>query len=302
MIRAGSLPVRYPLLLAGLVVGLIGPGRGLAKEEKAVPPGTPVNIIVKPAEPVAPPVTIVLAGRHGHVTPQRCGCTHTGGGNIDIQQPSPDTVIVTMTGLTVAYCTPKGSSAVMLGDLEQCFEIVFDNPKVKKAKLTMEGRVIGVLRSNCKCGTAEYTDANAAIVCGPGNILHIAVPPHTVAGGDNLSVNDHEGPCSVPVGPGKLKLHQTFRIAALAGKGLLGKAPSAEFAPDALDPLWIDYKEPFRGVVKKDFGFQVVIKVADDTPAEEEKPAEPKNGDAKPAEPKNGESKPLDLKPIEDKK
>ena len=34
-------------------------------------------------------------------------------------------------------------------------------------------------------------------------------------------------------------------------------------APDpALDPLWISYWEPFHGAVKKDFGFQVTVKVA----------------------------------------
>ena len=39
------------------------------------------------------------------------------------------------------------------------------------------------------------------------------------------------------------------------------KAASAEFAPDpALDPLWISYWEPFHGAIKKDFGFQVVVK------------------------------------------
>lgn len=290
MSMAGSLTNRIALLVAG--VALI-PTVALAREEKSVAPGTPVNIIVKPAEAAAPPVSITLGSRHGHVTPQRCGCTHTGGGNVDVQQPSSDTIVVTMTGLAVAYCTPKGSSASMFADLDQCFEITFDNPKVKKAKLTMEGRVIGVLRSHCKCGSAEYSDACATIAAGPAAILNIVVPPHAVGGGENLSVNDREGPCSVAVLPGKFKLHQTFRITASACKSLIGKAPSAEFAPDALDPLWISYKEPFRGVAKKDFGFQVTIKVSDDTPAEEEKPAEPKNG--------NGEAKPLDIRPTEQK-
>jgi hypothetical protein len=41
------------------------------------------------------------------------------------------------------------------------------------------------------------------------------------------------------------------------------KAASAEFAPEpALDPLWISYWEPFHGAQKKDFGFQVTIKVS----------------------------------------
>jgi hypothetical protein len=47
---------------------------------------------------------------------------------------------------------------------------------------------------------------------------------------------------------------------------VLCKRPSAEFAPDpALDPLWISYHEPFHGVKKDSFGFQIILKVAADT-------------------------------------
>ena len=66
----------------------------------------------------------------------------------------------------------------------------------------------------------------------------------------------------MPVTPGKYTLHQTFRIAAQS-ECILFKRPSAEFAPDpALDPLWISYFDPFHGVKKDSFGFQVTVKVA----------------------------------------
>ncbi|MFM7152331.1 MAG: hypothetical protein ACKO23_21090 [Gemmataceae bacterium] len=191
---------------------------------------------------------------------------------MDVQQPSSDTVVVTMTGVAVAYNTLKGSSAAMLAELNQCFEISFDSPKVKKAKLTMEGRVIGALRSHSKGGTAEFGDANAALLSDAISLLHVSIPGQSVCGGDSQTVNLREGPVMVPVLAGEYKLHQTFRVAATSCQSLCGKAPSAEFAPDALDPLWISYKEPFKGVSKKDFGFQVTIKVSDDTPAEPEKP------------------------------
>jgi hypothetical protein len=87
-----------------------------------------------------------------------------------------------------------------------------------------------------------------------------------VAGGENLSVNDHAGPFSVPIAPGKYCLRQTFVVSVLAHKCLVGKGPSAEFAPEpAIDPLWISYREPFHGAIKKDFGFQILLKVAEDT-------------------------------------
>ena len=42
----------------------------------------------------------------------------------------------------------------------------------------------------------------------------------------------------------------------------MGKASAAEFAPEsALDPLWLSYREPFHGALKKDFGFKVTLRV-----------------------------------------
>ena len=77
----------------------------------------------------------------------------------------------------------------------------------------------------------------------------------------SLSVNDHDGPRVVPALPTKYMWHQTFNIMANS-RNFLCKRPSAEFAPDpALDPLWISYWEPFHGAAKKDFGFQVVLRV-----------------------------------------
>jgi hypothetical protein len=94
----------------------------------------------------------------------------------------------------------------------------------------------------------------------------VSVPPHSVRGKcENLSVNDHDGPHAVPVVPGKYTLHQSFAIAAKSWCCLC-KRPSAEFAPDpAIDPIWINYWEPFHGVKKDNLGFQVVLKVVPET-------------------------------------
>jgi hypothetical protein len=232
-----------------------------------------VTINVAPAGPTAPPVSLILGPRHGHVTPERHGCTHTGGGNIDVAQPSPDTVIITMTGAAVAYGSVCDAYASQNFDFEQAFEVSFDNPKLKKAKLTLEGRVIGLLRTHGRHDSAGFDNAGAGVVAGPITLLSVSVQPHSVGGGENLSVNDHGGPISVPIMRGKYCLRQTFVVSATARKCLLCKGPSAEFAPDpALDPLWISYKEPFHGAIKKDFGFLVILKVAEDAePSEDEK-------------------------------
>jgi hypothetical protein len=226
--------------------------------------------LAQPSVAAAPPaVTINLGARHGHVTPTRQGFTHTGGGNLDVAQPAPDTLVVTMTGVAVAGGHPcKDSVATLQFDLEQCLEIASDNPKVKRVKVTLEGRVIGLLRSHRKGGgAAEQAKACAALTAGPSEVLGLCVPPHGVAAGENLSLNCREGPVSVSVAPGAYVLHQAFTITASHPKAVLPcKAASAEFAPDpALDPLWISYWEPFHGAAKKDFGFQVTIKVAADS-------------------------------------
>src|SRR5438105_8203415 len=101
--------------------------------------------LAQPPTPAGPAVTITLGARHGHVTPVRQGFTHTGGGNIDVAQPTPDAVVVTMTGVAVAGGHPcKDSVAALEFDLNQCLEIAFADPKVKRAKLTIEGRVTGL--------------------------------------------------------------------------------------------------------------------------------------------------------------
>jgi hypothetical protein len=268
--------VKRPFRLGHKVVagalGLLLPLPALrAQAPVPVPAGGTVNISVTPVAAPAPPASIVLGPRHGHVTPVRKGCNHTAGGNIDVNQPSPDTVVITMTGVAVATKHPCSSSvASMAYELEQCFEVSFDNPKLKKAKLVLEGRVVGLLRSHGHHkwgGSAEEGPACATVSGGAAPALSISVPPHTVAVGENLSVNCHEGPCEVPVVPGKYTLHEKWMIAAAHTlQPLPCKASSAEFAPDpALDPLWISYWEPFHGAAKKDFGFQITLRVVEDT-------------------------------------
>ncbi len=243
-------------LTPSLLCALMAPAFADAQEKTVVPGGNALNITVTAAATSPPPVSIILHDRHGHVTPLKSKCAHTGGGLIDVASPAPDTVIVTMQGAVVA-------NATMPFDLEQCFEVSFDDPKVKKAKLSVEGRVIGLLRGERK-GSAEYSEAGASVSAGPVEIITTSVPPHQVCGCESLAVNDHDGPKAVPVQPGKYTLHGFFSITATSNS-LICKRPSAEFAPDpALDPLWINYWEPFHGVKKDTFGFQIILKVAPD--------------------------------------
>jgi hypothetical protein len=257
------------------------PPNAPSKPEARRRDGEVVHARLAPASAAAPAAsaTITLHGRHGHATPVRQGCTHTGAGNIDVSRPSPDTVVITMTGVAVATghpCTP--SVAGLDFDLEQCFEVILDNPEVMRITLIAEARVIGLLRSHCKGGgSAEVSGACATVACGPTELLTVCAPARSVAGGENLSINDHDGPVSQVIAPGKYTLHQKFHLCASHPKAILPcKAASAEFAPEpALDPLWISAKEPFKGAQKKEFGFQVTLKVATEGVKQEQPAGKP---------------------------
>lgn len=216
--------------------------------------------------PAGPAVSIALGSRHAHVSPVGQGFVHTGGGNIDVSQPAPDTIVITMTGVAVAGGHPfKASTATMNFDLEQALEITFEKPDIKRAKLTLEGRIIGLLRSHSAGGGSAEQGAGMATLTGDAvQPLALTVPSHCVSGGESLSVNCREGPVTTPALAGKYTLHGQWTITAAHPKNLkLAKAASAEFAPDpALDPLWISYWEPFHGAAKKDFGLQITLKVA----------------------------------------
>jgi hypothetical protein len=222
-----------------------------------------------PPTPPAPSVTIDLGSRQATATPTRQAFSHTGGGNIIVEQPSPDVLVVTVTGVAVAGGHPcKDSVAAWAFDLLQEFEVKFADPKVKRAKLSIEARVIGLLRSHqCGGGSAGIAcPASAAVTpyAGGPALSEVSLPGRAVSGGENLSVNDQQGPVVVEVAAGRYSLSEKFGIQAAHPKKLLPcKAASAEFAPDpALDPLWISAWEPFHGAQKKDFGFRVTIRAA----------------------------------------
>ena len=271
-----------------LAAALARPALGQEPKPVPVPAGAPVTITVVPAPAPAPSVTLNLGRRTGRVTPQReCFC-HTGGGNVDVQQPSPDTLVITVTGVAVAVGAPLQPGVAALDfDVDQAFEVSFEKPDVKAAKLSLEARVIGLLRSHKHgCGSAELTHACATVLADQSEVLSVALPDHVVSAGENLSINDHEGPVTATVAAGNYSLHQVVHLMASHPQSVLPcKAASAEFAPDpALDPLWISSFEPFHGAVKKDFGFQLTLKVSQDTAAEappEKIPSEPKKVNGK---------------------
>jgi hypothetical protein len=232
--------------------------------------GLPLTLAAGPEKgtPPAPAVSFLLRDRHGHVIPVRGGTTFSGGGLIDVQQPAPDTILILMTGAAVATDHPcRDSAAILNFQLEQCFDVVLEKPEAKAARLTIEGRVVGLLRGG-RTGAASETVGCATVSRDGTCLTTLCVPDHAVAGHESLSINDHAGPVVVSVCPGSHTLQAGWQMSATHPKALLGKAASAEFAPEpALDPLWVGGpRDPFHGLGKKDFGLLLTLRLTEDAP------------------------------------
>lgn len=235
-----------------------------------------------------PAVELVVLPGEASAVPFRRGIAYANGGVVDITQPNPATIVVTMSGLTATnadlLCT---SVATYQFQLAQCFDVRFNSPRVKGASLTLEGRVIGLLRSSheiynhywnkCKkCGEAHTDPAVACISAAQQELVKIALPPRQAAGCQDLSVYNQEGPLAVPVQPGKLTLNGTWGFGT-THPAFCCRGASAEFSPQPYEiptNYWFSEFRPFNGLATKDFGFQITIKVVPEFKALDDKPEE----------------------------
>jgi hypothetical protein len=219
----------------------------------------------------APAYQIILRSRHAEVAPARSGEAQTGGGWILVEEPEPNTIMVTMAGSVVAGSDCHGSAASLTFDLQQDLEITPTRPGVRPPRIGMVGRVVGTLQvtdPGCfrTCGTAEQGQASACLAIGGTSLLALNVKPASLACGQELSINHREGPFEAPAVAGPYTLSGSFRIGATQGKGVFHRqAAVADFDPaPQLDAFWADALKPFRAVPRRDFGFKVVLRVVED--------------------------------------
>jgi hypothetical protein len=249
---------RRSLLLASLAA-LLSPA--------AVPAADP---------PVGPAYQIVLRSRHAEATPNRSKDAQTGGGYVVVEQPEPNTIVVTMGGSAVVGSDCHGSSAGIDFNLEQDLDIIPTRAGVRPPRVGMVGRVVGTLQvtdpGKCgkSCGSAEQGPATASLALGGTCLLSVDVKPSSVVCGQELSINYRHGPVESTAVAGSYCLTGSFHIAATQGKGVWNRqAAVADFdrAPQ-LDSFWSDALKPFRAVPRKEFGFIIVVRVVEDAPAE----------------------------------
>jgi hypothetical protein len=71
------------------------------------------------------------------------------------------------------------------------------------------------------------------VSAGEATLVTLSVPPHAVAGGENLAVNDHDVPYVVPITPGPYAPHQTFTVTASHPRTWCPGRTVAEFGSDS---------------------------------------------------------------------
>jgi hypothetical protein len=254
------------LSLAG-VVALVGPVVAFAGDKA-------------PAAPSGPAYQIVLRSRHAEAKPGRTKDSQTGGGSVVVEQPEPNTIVVTIGGSAVAGSDFCGSAAWIDFELEQELEIIPTRTGVRPPRVGMVGRVVGTLQvpdpakccclPGCKpCGTADQGPATACLAMGETSLLSISVKPSGVACGGESSINFRDGPVESPASVGCYHLAASFRIGVTQGKGVFHRQFAvADFDPaPQLDAFWADALKPFRAVPRKEFGFKVVVRVVEDAQA-----------------------------------
>src|SRR5262245_14829801 len=199
---------RRALLLAGLTA-LLGRAAVFAGDKPPAPPG--------------PAYQIVLRSRLAEATPTRTKDAQTGGGAIVVEQPEPNTIVVTMGGAAVAGSDFHGSAAGIDFHLEQDLEVLPTRPGVRPPRVGMVGRVVGTLQVTdpckfcgkcCKpCGSADQGAATASLSIGETSLLSVNVKPSAVSCGQELAINHRDGPVEAPAVPGCYRLTGCFTSA-----------------------------------------------------------------------------------------
>ena len=226
--------------------------------------------------PAGPAYQIVLRSRNAEVTPSRVKDAETGGGWIQVEQPEPNTIVISMNGAAVAGSALHGSAASIDFKLEQDLEIIPLRAGVRPPRLAMVGRLIGTLQvtdpGKCgkSCGTGEQGPATACLLAGGTSVLSVSMKPSSVSCGQESFINNRQGPVEALAGVGAYSLTGSFHLSVNQGLGVWNRqAAVADFDPaPRLDGSWGDVLKPFRAVPRKDFGFKIIVRVVEDAPPE----------------------------------
>jgi hypothetical protein len=178
-----------------------------------------------------------------------------------------------MGGSAVVGSECHASAAGINFDLDQDLDIVPVRAGARQPRVGMVARLVGTLQVSepgqccCKpCGTAEQGPATACLALGGTSLLTVGIKPSCASCGQESSINFRDGPVESVATVGSYHLSGAFRIGVTQGKGVFHRqAAVADFDPSPqLDAFWSDILKPFRAVPRRDFGFQMVVRVVED--------------------------------------
>jgi hypothetical protein len=207
--------------------------------------------------------TITLGGRDACVTPCTKNRARADGGIVDIQTGPPQTITVLMTGTPAADsylgCT---SSAKQTYRLEQEFTVECSNAAIRTVKLTLDSSLVGYVRSVRNAGASvKLARVTVTPLGGTASAaLILSHPPQSVSGTDGRLCNRHLEPLEAPAMPvGKYLMTAEFELDTKAS-GITNAHAVADFSPDTVLPAdWVRVRDPFQGVSKKNFGFNITL-------------------------------------------
>jgi hypothetical protein len=215
------------------------------------------------AQPLpSPSFTITPGGRDACVTPRTRNRARADGGVIDVQTPSPSTLMVAMTGTPAADsylgCTSTSSQTFQL---IQEFEIACSDSSITRVCLTLDSTLVGYVRSNRKAGAyVRLASASVSPAFWTGPPLAINHPPFCASGTEARLCNQHLPPVQGPPMPlGRYTLVANFVLDTTAS-GICNAHAVTDFSPDTSLPAdWVRMRDPFQGASKKSFGFTLTV-------------------------------------------
>jgi hypothetical protein len=228
------------------------------------PPQPPPNGKASPPAP-GPTYTITLQSRHACVTPRTKKLARVDGGFIDVVAPSPQGLVVTMTGTAAAnsYLGCSGAATAEF-ELAQELEITCSDPSVHTVALTLDSALVGFVRSKGHAGAAvRVAEVSVTPEGWDGTPLTLWYPPMGVTGKDGRLCNQHLPPIQdLPMPLGRYVISARFALDTQA-RGVCDDHAVADFSPDTSLPTdWVRTKDPFQGVSKKSFGFTFLLTAA----------------------------------------
>lgn len=221
---------------------------------------------VEPAPKAATTGLRIVAGQRAATAEGRhAGLGYTPAPVIDVTQPRPDVLLVTMTGAAVAGGLPCGDSyAEAAFDLSQNFAVV-SGPVPHPVRMVVEAQLIGLFRGNRDgAGMAEISvPAEALVTAGATPVATVGFRGRTHTGKDVVLISDRTPPVEAIVLPGEFNLAQKFAVRCSHPKKCFHKnVVMAVFGNLGKPPEWLGLLDPTRDIPRgPDLGFRVAIRV-----------------------------------------